>query len=71
MGKLVCIKGHGDNARQLFIKKLDEDKGEVIFTERSSEAHDYGGEYFTKAQANYLKFHFAGKYPELKNIKPW
>jgi hypothetical protein len=69
MGQLYCIKGKGDNARQMFIKGVDEEKGEVLFTEKSSEAKDYGGEYFTGAQKRYLKFHFSKKYPELKNLK--
>ena len=29
MGLLYCIKGRGDKAKQLFIKGVDEEKGEV------------------------------------------
>ena len=71
MGKLSFIKGNGDDSRQIFIKGVDEEKGEVLFTERSAEAKDYGCDYYTNAQAAYLKFHFVDKYPELKGVKPW
>ena len=71
MAKIYFISGKGDNARQVFVKNVDMENGEIKFTERSSEATDYGGEYFTKAQINYLKFHFMEKYPELKGLKQW
>lgn len=71
MGYLYCLKGKGDDARQMFIKGVNEENGEVIFTERSNEARDYGGDYFTGAQLKYLQFHFGEKYPELKTLKKW
>lgn len=71
MGKLYFIKGSGSNARPQFIRGVDEEKGEVLFTEKANEAKDYGGSYFTGAQRDYLKFHFTRKYPELANLKKW
>lgn len=53
----------------IFIQGLNEETGDVMFTEYASEARDYGGEYFTNAQLGFLQFHFGEKYPQLKKLK--
>lgn len=71
MGKLYYIDGRGDNSKQVFIKAVDEDTGKVTFTERSAEAKDFGGEYYTEAQKNYMKRHYSVQYPQMNKLKIW
>ena len=71
MGKLYYIDGRGDNSKQVFIKAVDEDTGNVTFTDRSAEAKDFGGEYYTDAQKKYMKRHYSEQYPQMNKLKIW
>lgn len=49
-----------------YVVGINEETDTVTYTESKSSGTDYGGEYYTKAQLEYLRNYFSEKQPELK-----
>lgn len=66
MGKFQVTDSNG---KILWIKSVDNVNGKLEFTEKESEAYNRDGDYYTRAEAEFIKFHFKEEYPEVNNIK--
>ena len=63
MGKIKV----GDNE---WIKSIDRTNGVIEFTTNENEAYDReDGDWYTRAEVDYIKFHFAEKYPKVANAR--
>ena len=57
------------NRKAHYVSGIDEENDRVIYTTKESEGCDYGSDFFTRSQIEYLKFYFSDKQPELKNAR--
>lgn len=51
-----------------WVKAIDTVNGTIEFTEKASEAYERNGDYYSKAEGEYIKFNFQQQHPELKNL---
>lgn len=64
MGKYKVQK----EGETLWIKSVDNATGTITYTKNANEAYDRGADYYTKAEADFIKFHYKDTYPELETL---
>ena len=52
-----------------WVKSIDTSNGTIEFTDKESEAYYRSGDYYSKAEGEYIKFNFSKEHPELKKLK--
>lgn len=52
--------------RAKFIKNIDKVNETLEFTEKESEAYYRDGDFYTRSELDFIKFHFKDKYPEVE-----
>lgn len=62
MGK---FKIEEPNGKVKWVKKIDKVNETLEFTNNSSEAYIRDGDFYSKSELDFLKFHFKEKYPEI------
>lgn len=60
------VQDPGGNVK--WVKAIDTANGTIEFTDRESQAYYRSGDYFSKAEGEYIKFNFQKDHPELKNL---
>jgi hypothetical protein len=65
MGK---FKLNTPNGETLWVKKIDKVNETLEFTKNKDEAYYRDGDFYTKSELDFIKFHFKDKYPEVKNL---
>lgn len=65
MGKFVIRE---PNKSPKWIKKIDKVNETLEFTNNEDEAYYRDGDFYTRAELDFIKFHFKRKYPEIEYI---
>lgn len=52
-----------------WVKAIDTANSVIEFTDKESEAYKRSGDYFSKAEGEYIKFNFRKDHPELEHLK--
>lgn len=66
MGKFV-IKEPNGNVQ--WVKAIDTANGTIEFTNKESEAYRRDGDYYSKAEGEFIKFNFIKEHPQLQYLK--
>jgi len=56
------------NGETLWVKKIDKVNETLEFTKDKDEAYYRDGDFYTKSELDFIKFHFKDKYPEVKDL---
>ena len=65
MGKYKIQK----EGKTLWIQNLDNVNGTLTFTDKKEDAYDKTeGDYYMKAEADFIKFHYKNDYPEVETL---
>lgn len=51
-----------------WVKEIDTVNGTLKFTDKKEQAYHRDGDYFSKAEGEYIKFNFKEKYPEISTL---
>ena len=65
MGK---FKLNTPNGETLWVKKIDKVNETLELTKNKDEAYYRDGDFYTRSELDFIKFHFKDKYPEVKNL---
>ena len=65
MGRFKLNKPNGD---VLWVKSIDKVNETLEFTPNKEEAYYRDGDFYTRSELDFIKFHFKDKYPEVKNL---
>lgn len=65
MGK---FKINDPSGKIKWVKAIDTANGTIEFTEKENEAYERSGDYFSKAEGEYIKFNFKNDHPELNHL---
>lgn len=52
-----------------WVKAIDTAKGTIEFTDSEALAYERSGDYFAKAEGDYIKFNFRKEHPQLEHLK--
>lgn len=55
--------------RTKWVKNIDKVNETLEFTENEREAYYRDGDFYTKSELDFIKFHFKDKYPEVEYAK--
>lgn len=62
------FKLNTSNGETLWVKKIDKVNETLEFTKNKDEAYYRDGDFYTKSELDFIKFHFKDKYPEVKDL---
>ena len=57
------------NGETLWIKSIDKANKTLEFTNNENEAYERSGDYYSKAERDWIVFHFKKDYPQVKNLE--
>lgn len=66
MGKFKIME---PNKPTKWVKKIDKVNEVLEFTDNEREAYNRDGDYYSRSELDFIKFHFKDKYPEVKYTK--
>lgn len=65
MGKFKFYKPNGE---EVWIKNIDKVNQTLEFTTNKNEAYSRDGDFYTRSELDFIKFHFKEKYPEVEKL---